>query len=518
MTPPTTVPEDPRPLRLLLVDDSEDDAFLLLRHFRAAGRRCESERVDTREAMREALLRQAWDAVLSDHRMPRFSALAALELLQELGLDLPFLIISGVIEEETAVAAMRAGAHDYLRKDRLDRLVPALERELREARNRAERRSALDSVRESELRLRALAANIPGMVFRLTRTGEADWRFLYVSDGAAAVLGIQGAELLSQPQCFFDMVPEPDRDRLVEALRASAGTLGAVNWEGRVLTPAADQKWVNLRSSTRRSEAGGVVWDGALFNITQSKETELELRRSRSQLADLSAHLESAKEEERERIARDIHDELGGTLVAVKFEVARLAAKAPAELSVHARRASELVDDAIATAGRVARELRPGILKAFGLAAAIECQAEDFSARTGIPCTVRCADLEIAPDAETATALFRVFQEALTNVAKHARAGSVEVRLTQEGNETVLEVIDDGCGVEEDDLSKPRSFGLRGMRERVHGLGGTMAIGTARPSGTRVCIRVPARPAEAAGDFASATSAQASRERVRTPT
>ncbi|GAB4448952.1 MAG: hypothetical protein OHK0026_15000 [Rhodocyclaceae bacterium] len=299
------------------------------------------------------------------------------------------------------------------------------------------------------------------------------------------------------------MMPQSDRERLLEALRASAGTLEAVNWEGRVHTPAGDSKWLNLRSSARRGEGGDIVWDGTLFNITQSKETEMELRRSRQQLAELSSHLEAAKEEERERIARDIHDELGGNLVAVKFEVARLAARVPegcADLAERARTAARLVDEAIATAGRVARELRPGILKAFGLAAAVECQAEDFSARTGIACEVACAQQEIAADPAIATALFRIFQEALTNVAKHAQAGRVEVALSREGNALVLEVLDDGRGLDEQDLAKPKSFGLRGMRERVHGLGGTMELGRRQPAGTRLRVRVPAERSTAAGD------------------
>src|SRR5512135_617252 len=161
-----------RELRLLLIEDSEDDALLLLRRFRDADYRWISTRVDNADDMRTALLRQQWNAVLSDHSMPQFSALAALRLLQELNIDLPFLIVSGVIDEVTAIAAMRFGAHDYLSKNKLDRLVPAVERELREARHRAEHRSALEALRENEARFRALAGNLPGMVFQMVRTGE----------------------------------------------------------------------------------------------------------------------------------------------------------------------------------------------------------------------------------------------------------------------------------------------------------------------------------------------------------
>ncbi|THF65671.1 sensor histidine kinase [Pseudothauera nasutitermitis] len=216
--------------------------------------------------------------------------------------------------------------------------------------------------------------------------------------------------------------------------------------------------------------------------------------RLNSRLAALSNHLEVAREEERERIARDIHDVLGGHLVAIKIETALLAARLdgdPAQLRKRVRGIERLLDDAIATVSRVTRELRPGILKDFGLGAAIECQAEDFTQRTGIACRIVCADhdIQLARDAEVA--LFRTFQEALTNVCKHACASRVEVRLTEEGDDVLLEVRDDGKGFDPADMDKPRSFGLRGMRERLAAFGGRLEIDSMRPGGTRLLLAVP---------------------------
>ncbi len=275
----------------------------------------------------------------------------------------------------------------------------------------------------------------------------------------------------------------------------SAHTQATVNWDGRIRLPDEDIKWVNLRSSPRVLASGVLIWEGIVSNITQSKLTERELRQSRGQLAELSSHLQIAKEEERERIARDIHDELGGLLVALKFEVSLLANKtAPDPESMKARSLSmgKLVDDAISTVGRIARELRPGILKEFGLAPAVESHAEDFSARTGLKCDLLCIDHDIDPDEETAIALFRVFQEALTNVSKHAGAHRVEVRLTQEDDDIVLEISDDGRGLAPQDLNKPKSFGLRGIRERVAHLNGRFEASNREHGGTRLLLRVPA--------------------------
>lgn len=488
-------------LRLLIIEDSEDDALLLLHRFRQAGYRCVSRRVDNAADMRAALDGQHWDAVLSDHSMPQFDALGALQLLQQSEADVPFIIVSGVIEEDMAIAAMRAGAHDYLSKNRLERLVPAVERELREARNRAERRTALQAVGESEARFRALVGNLPGMVFQLCRDcPDGGFRFQYVSEGSVALLEIPPEQLIAQPEKFLGLIHRSDRRSFIKAMDQSAALTSTVNWDGRIVVPGGDTKWINLRALPRRIETGQLQWEGVVFNVTQSKRTEEELRSSRAQLAELSTHLQLAKEEERERIARDIHDELGGNLVGIKFAVSMLASKVGGSADQRREKVKaieKLVDEAIATAGRVARELRPGILKDFGLAAAVECQAEDFSQRTGIPCTVLCADYDATVEEPASTALFRIFQEALTNISKHAGARSVEVRLVEEDGDLLLEICDDGTGISPQALSKPRSYGLRGIRERLNALNGSLEIDTPSAGGTRITVRVPTASREA---------------------
>lgn len=488
------------PLRILLIEDSEDDAILMLRRFKDAGYRPVSTRVEDADAMRAELLSHTWDVILSDHSMPRFSATAALRLMQDLRLDIPFIIVSGVIHEETAIAAMRAGAHDYLSKNHLDRLVPAVEREMREAHHRTERRLALEAVQENEARFRALASNIPGMVFQALRQADGSLVFLYVSDGCQFLLGIRPMELLAAPQLFVSMIAPEDLASFMDKMDHAAKRFTTFNWEGRILVES-DIKWVNMRCSPRRMDSGNVHWEGIVSNITHGKRAEQEARESRVQLAELSSHLETVIEDERERIARDIHDELGGTLVAIKFEVALMAARIPpteTKLMERVKSMGKLVDDAIGTAGRVSRELRPGILKEFGLAAAIETHADDFSQRTGIVCNILCADHDLVPEQDTSVALFRIFQEALTNISKHARASRVDVRLVEQDNEILLEITDDGRGVDPKDLKKPKSFGLRGIRERLKSLGGTFAIGPGESCGTRILVRVPLQSSRAA--------------------
>ncbi len=486
------------PIRLLFIEDAENDVILLLHRFRNAGYAPTYLQVASEEGLLEALQRESWDVILCDHNLPGFNAQAALRRTQELGVDLPFIIVSGVMQEDEAIAAMRAGAHDYLSKNKLDRLVPAVEREMREVVNRREKRQAEQTLRQSEARLRALTDNIPGVVFQMGYTPDGMLGFQYLSEAATMLFGTSAEELIGSSAGWMNWLLNEDLPGFMEAASVSAENLSTLNWEGRIQLSTGEQKWINLRSSPRLSEMGAVVWEGVMWNITHSKHVEADLRESRSQLAALSNHLQRIKEDERERIARDVHDVLGGTLVAMKFEMSLLEAKLDVNLAQareRARNVGRMVDDAIATVGRVTRELRPGILKDFGLAAAIESQGEDFAQRTGIACNILCTDHDLDPDYDTALAFFRVFQEALTNVSKHAGATEVNVRLMQEGDEVVLEIADDGCGLAATDLQKPRSFGLRGIRERLASLGGRLDLTDIQPHGTRLALRAPLLPA-----------------------
>ena len=481
------------PLRLLLVDADEDDAAQLLTRLREAGQKPQWLRVANATSLRAALQGQAWDAILCKHRQPGLTALAAFKLMQEMGFDLPFIVIAESLDDRSVASAMHAGAHDCFARNNLDRLLPAIEREVRYARHRGDHRAALEMLKESEARFRALAANLPGMVFQLQLEPDSGLRFVYVSEGCDKLFGLKQHEMFSTPLRFMEVIDAADRGTLERALEESAACCASLNWEGRI-RKKGQTKWINLRSTPQRLDNGGIQWQGIATDITRSKETEGKLRRSREQLSELSYHLEGAKEEERERIARDIHDELGSTLVAIKIETALLNAKLPGQppgLHEKAHAIEEMVDRAMSTVSRVARELRPGILKEFGLPAAIECQAEDFSQRTGIVCRVQCDEEGVDLDEKTSLALFRILQEALTNVAKHAHASLVVVRLRREKGYSVLEIRDNGRGISEADMNKPKSFGLRGIRERISSLNGEFSIAPAEQGGSHITLRVP---------------------------
>ena len=220
----------------------------------------------------------------------------------------------------------------------------------------------------------------------------------------------------------------------------------------------------------------------------------LRWQHSLDQLRALAARLQSVREEERTRIAREIHDELGQALTAIKIDFAALIRELPEDAGPQIQRSRsilKLLDEAIQSVRKIATELRPGILDDLGLVAAVEWAAEDFQARTGTKCEVSLPGVDIALDQERATALFRILQEALTNVARHANATRVDVRLAQENGDLILQVHDNGQGIGKERLSTGSTLGILGMRERALLLGGDFTISGARGKGTTVRVRIP---------------------------
>jgi signal transduction histidine kinase len=226
----------------------------------------------------------------------------------------------------------------------------------------------------------------------------------------------------------------------------------------------------------------------------QHQQAEEDLRHSRGQLRNLSSHLESIREEERTRLAREIHDELGQALTALKMDIFWLnkhLVKETDSILKKTRSMEGLIDATIRTVQRLSGELRPGLLDDLGLAAAIEWQAEEFQDRTGITCEVAVNLQEASLSRDRVTAIFRIFQETLTNVARHARASRVDVLLDTQGDQIVLEVKDNGRGITDNEIKDPKAFGLIGMRERVLVLNGDCVISGRPGNGTTIVVYVP---------------------------
>src|SRR5262249_38014249 len=240
-------------LRVLLVEDSEVDATLIVHALQTEGRLVRFHRVDTAESFEEALLSAPWDVIVSDHRLPQFDAVEALRILQQSGLDLPFLLVSGTVDEAHAVAAMKAGAHDYLMKDNLARLAPAVERECAEAAQRAARRRADVALRRSETDLRAVMEHVPDGLLTVSAGG----RRRAPRPAAEGIFGVKAAEVLGRPA--DDLLPPGFQGYVGQGSRSSEarrqdGTM--VHLELAVAeVPGGDQRLVvSVRDVTERKQ------------------------------------------------------------------------------------------------------------------------------------------------------------------------------------------------------------------------------------------------------------------------
>lgn len=236
----------------------------------------------------------------------------------------------------------------------------------------------------------------------------------------------------------------------------------------------------------------GIVED--FKDISERKRAERDLKETGRQLRELTAHLQSIREQERSRIARELHDELGQALTALGLDVRLLTTRLPAEdLELHkkTRSMTELISATADSVRRICSELRPALLDDLGLSAAIEWQAEEFNRRTGIACDIDCTPADIKLPEELSVAIFRIFQETLTNIARHAHASQVEVRLGLTPREFRMRVCDDGVGMEAAGEQKLKSFGLLGVRERVRGFGGEMNLSTGCEGGACLEVVIP---------------------------
>ncbi len=334
--------------------------------------------------------------------------------------------------------------------------------------------------------------SLPGMACRITLDKQGKLSLPYVSEGSVDLLGIRPADLSRQPERLLALLHPEDEKSFHRSMLSSVRHASAWNWEGRIVM-SGEIKWINLRAAYHNSDAGGTHWKAFVVNITQNKEAEIELVESRQRLSELSSHIELIKEEERARIAREIHDEIGVLLTALKMDLSWLAHRLDKDaLLEKTQDMANLLDAAGRAANNLVHSLRPGSLDCFGIVATIEIEAKEFTKRTGIPCKVIKSQDRLDLTDEQSITLFRVFQETLNNIMKHASARHVQIEmLNPDRNHVELIVNDDGIGFDEKARNKPRSFGLRGIQERIRQLGGRVDIASRPGKGTRIAVSVP---------------------------
>jgi PAS domain S-box-containing protein len=607
-------------LRILILEDLPSDAELMVYELRQAGIAHSSRRVADREPF-VAALTEAWpDLILSDFHLPNFDGLEALALAQTACPDIPFIFVSGAMGEEVAIDALKRGATDYVLKDRLSRLGPAVQRSLREAEERRERRQAEAALKASEERYRLLVKNLPGVVYKgyadcavdfidekveeLTsyprrefdtrtmkwddilvaedyqqfkgaflrgvkesgsyvreyRVRRKDGEVIWIQDRGQIICGPDGrVDYVSG--VFFDIT---ERRRAEEALRESEarfasfmrhlpGTAVMRDFKGRYLF--ANETWEKLQRRSRQDWEGksiAEVWPphlaarfyegdlqviaqgktiqtieeipqedgihnwlvtkfpvpnqdgqpaliGAVgLDITLRRRAEEALRESEQRLRLLTSQLLSAQERERKRISMELHDELGQSLAVLKLQIRAIErglGDDQQDLREGCLDLLRYLDGVIDDIRRLSRDLSPSILEDLGLQSALKYLINEVSKHYTVHHAFEVKDLDQLFPVEGQIIIYRIFQECLTNIAKHAGATEVSVAVTEQDGLITLRIEDNGAGFDPALVlarrAASRGLGLAALDERARMLGGTIEIGSRPGAGTRVTCIIP---------------------------
>jgi signal transduction histidine kinase len=325
---------------------------------------------------------------------------------------------------------------------------------------------------------------------------DRDLRYLRVNQAYARAAGLKPEDCVGRSH--FSLFPDRELEARVRQVLAGMEPWATQDIALPGFSPKTNFDLEILPLGRKGAAATGVVL--ILINRSRRRRALAQMRQSRQELARLTSHLQDLREEERRRIAREVHDELGGILTSIKMELSLLGGASAGGATAGApepalERANRLVDHSITLIRRIASDLRPQLLDDLGLSAALEWLASDFSRRTGVSCRFSPPAHELAVPREKATALFRIVQEALTNVARHAGASCVAIRVEAGGGLLKATVRDDGRGITPAQAEGPESFGLIGMRERAAHFGGRVRIQGRPKAGTTLSVEIPLQDA-----------------------
>lgn len=356
-----------------------------------------------------------------------------------------------------------------------------------------DRRQAENALRRSEDHLRLVIDTIPTMAWSVRPDGVVD----FLNQRWMDYTGLSLEQYIEDPT--GPIHPE-DTPRVIERWRVEMAVGEPYEDEMRLRRADGEYRWFLVRTAPLRDEQGRIVkWYGASIDIEDRKKAGEKLKATSEQLRALSARLQAAREEEGTRIAREIHDELGAALTSLRWDLEGIddgiseVGNEPQlrELRQKKEAMMTLTDATISTVRRIASELRPFALDDVGLIEAIEWQARQFQSRTGIIVQCDCTLENLDLNREQSTAAFRISQEALTNILRHAQATRVNIQMKEENGEFILTIGDNGRGITEGEQSGQRTLGLLGMRERAHLVGGRIDITGSEGKGTVVTVRFP---------------------------
>lgn len=350
----------------------------------------------------------------------------------------------------------------------------------------------ISEVKDAQRRMTDFVANFPGFAYTFRMSPDGRGSFPFASPGIEKLYGLQSADVKDDMAALHALAHPDDAPRVIAALAESARTMSPVHVEYRICRPGLPERWAEFRSSPVHEANGSVVWHGIMLDIDERKRAAQALEDSRTQLRGLIAQREDAREEERRYIAREIHDNLGQILSGLRLSLSRFARRYAAdsdEMQAHFRDAGEIVNLAVQEVRNISAALRPVELDT-DIRSALAVHLERFNAYTGIACELHAGEDMNLTEETHKLALYRIVQESLTNVVRHAQADKVDIGLYMEAQHCVLSIRDNGIGFDIG-ANKPKSFGLAGMQERAVMLGGSLIINSSPGKGTKIVVRIP---------------------------
>jgi PAS domain S-box-containing protein len=479
----------PRELKILIVEDVPADADAIERELRSQSIRFSARRLETRAAFLAELEAFQPDVILSDFTLPEFDALEALNLLQTSSWDAPFILVTGTRSEEVAVECIRHGADDYILKASLTRLPSSIRNALRKKEAEREKMRTEAALRHSEEQFRLITENSRDLISLI----DLDGHFLYASPSYYSGLGYTPESLAGTDS--FALVHPDDRAALRQiwhdALQAREGRTTEFrvrNSAGECRVLEASGNWI-FDASGRPQRSVIVSRD-----VTKRKETESALR-------SLPRLIRDAQEAERRRVARELHDSVVQILSSVKFRmqsVEETLAKGDPDTHLQAAKAGGLLEKAIHEVRRISRNLRPSELDDLGLAPAVRSLCAEFQERTGLPVGLAWEEVPEALPDDLELNLYRIIQEALANIERHAQPRRVDLAMSRSGPLLHLVIRDDGRGLDREDSQETKrkspGMGLVDIRERAAMMGGVCALSSRPGQGLELTLEIPLPP------------------------
>jgi two-component system sensor histidine kinase UhpB len=475
-------------ITILLVEDSVPDALLIEKALADVVEfdhlLIRSEHLSDGMAHAQSM---RFDVALLDLGLPDAQGLDKVKAFVRLSPDVPVVVITGSDDASVGLLAIQEGAQDYLLKRALH--ASELGRAIRYSIER-HRISAAHRASEERFQLAVSGAT----------AGLWDWNLqtgaMYLSSYCKEIMGYDDNDLPDETRVLRDAIHPDDADRVFTSLKAHLEHKSVYDVEYRVRAKSTGFRWVQAR--------GQALWNdsdqpsrmvGWIMDITDRKRANEALRESREELQRLSANIEQVREGEKIRISRELHDDLGQQLATLKVEAAKIEthvmAAEPAALVADLRKVYALIDQTIGSVRRIAAGLRPAMLDDLGLTAAVNWLVDEFSASHDMQVLCRIDVDDIDFNYEGGTAVFRIVQEALTNVVHHSGATSVKLEIVRASMNCIVSVVDNGRGCRGDARSHANAFGLLGMRERAARLGGTIRIQSAPNQGFALAVALP---------------------------